>query len=41
MTVIAGFGQRTRALALRLERATGEHPDDASGGWVCTDIEAA
>jgi len=44
MSVIAGFGPRTRALALRLERATGEHPevpDDASGGWVCTDIEAA
>jgi Family of unknown function (DUF6459) len=44
MSVIAGFGPRARALALRLERATGEHPDthgDASGGWVCTDIEAA
>jgi len=44
MSVIAGFGPRTRALALRLERATGERPDapdGASGGWVCTDIEAA
>jgi Family of unknown function (DUF6459) len=44
MSVIAGFGLRTRALALRLERATSEHPDaceGASGGWVCTDIEAA
>ena len=44
MSVIAGFGPRTRALALRLERASGEHPeacDNASGGWVCTDIEAA
>jgi hypothetical protein len=44
MSVIAGFGPRARALALRLERATGERPDapdDASGGWVCTDIEAA
>jgi hypothetical protein len=44
MSVIAGFGPRTRALALRLERAAGEHPDvpgDASGGWICTDIEAA
>ena len=44
MSVIAGFGPRTRALAVRLERATGGHPDapgDASGGWVCTDIEAA
>ena len=44
MSVIAGFGPRIRALAVRLERATGGHPDapeDASGGWVCTDIEAA
>jgi hypothetical protein len=44
MSVIAGFGPRTRALALRLERTTGEVPDaryGASGGWVCTDIEAA
>jgi len=41
MSVIAGFGPRTRALALRLERTTGEQPGDASGGWVCTDIEAA
>jgi hypothetical protein len=44
MSVIAGFGPRTRALALRLERATGQRhgtADDVSGGWVCTDIEAA
>jgi hypothetical protein len=44
MSVIAGFGPRTRALALRLERIPGDHPDaprDPSGGWVCTDIEAA
>ncbi|MCW2936990.1 MAG: hypothetical protein JWM19_7952 [Actinomycetia bacterium] len=44
MSVIAGFGPRTRALALRLERATGGASDaryGASGGWVCTDIEAA
>jgi hypothetical protein len=44
MSVIAGFGPRTRALAVRLERATDGHPDaseDASSGWVCTDIEAA
>jgi hypothetical protein len=44
MSVVAGFGPRTRALALRLERAEGERPGlhaDASGGWVCTDIEAA
>jgi hypothetical protein len=44
MSVIAGFGPRTRALALRLERTAGEVADaryGASGGWVCTDIEAA
>jgi hypothetical protein len=44
MSVIAGFGPRTRALALRLERTAGEVADarhGASDGWVCTDIEAA
>jgi len=44
MSVIAGFGVRTRALALRLERGTGQHSgavNDVSDGWVCTDIEAA
>ena len=44
MSVIAGFGPRTRALAVRLERGTGEHAEagrSASGGWVCTEIEAA
>jgi hypothetical protein len=38
MSVIAGFGPRLRALALRLERVPGaEH----GAGWICTDIEAA
>lgn len=53
MSVIAGFGARVRALALRLERPQGEvsartrrppWPDAvlaASSGWICTDIEAA
>jgi hypothetical protein len=44
MSVIAGFGKRTRALALRLERAKGGPPDAHVGAgdrWVCTDIEAA
>jgi hypothetical protein len=56
MSVIAGFGPRTRAFALRLERLPEEDrrrlasarrlpwPDavmTASGGWICTDIEAA
>jgi len=38
MSVIARFGERVRALALRLERIAG---DDCSGEWICTDIEAA
>jgi hypothetical protein len=38
MSVIAGFGERTRALALRLERTARE---DSPCGWLCTDIEAA
>lgn len=38
MSVIAGFGDRVRALALRLERIARE---DCPGEWVCTDIEAA
>jgi hypothetical protein len=37
MSVIAGFGPRMRALALRLER----HPGTTNGtGWICTEIEA-
>jgi hypothetical protein len=37
MSVIAGFGPRMRALALRLER----RPGTANGaGWICTEIEA-
>jgi hypothetical protein len=38
MSVIARFGERVRALALRLERVPGE---DCPGEWICTDIEAA
>jgi len=38
MSVIAVFGPRTRALALRLERPPGAQHGT---GWVCTDIEAA
>jgi hypothetical protein len=45
MTVIVGVGPRTRAMAVRLERAglrqagpDGEHED---GRWLCTAIEAA
>jgi hypothetical protein len=56
MSVIAGFGPRTRAVALRLERlpdagrpgpVSARKPTwpagvtAASGGWICTDIEAA
>jgi hypothetical protein len=38
MSVIARFGDRVRALALRLERTARE---DSPGEWICTDIEAA
>jgi len=38
MSVIAWFGERVRALAVRLERTAG---DDRPGQWICTDIEAA
>jgi hypothetical protein len=38
MSVIAGFGPRMRALALRLERLPGPAQD---AGWICTEIEAA
>jgi Family of unknown function (DUF6459) len=38
MSVIARFGERVRALALRLEQTTSE---DSPGKWICTDIEAA
>jgi hypothetical protein len=37
MSVIAGFGPRIRALALRLERDPGT-PNGT--GWICTEIEA-
>jgi hypothetical protein len=38
MSVIARFGDRVRALALRLERVARE---DSPAEWICTDIEAA
>jgi hypothetical protein len=38
MSVIARFGERVRALALRLERISRE---DSPDKWICTDIEAA
>jgi len=53
MSVIASFGPRTRALALRLERHALEDgearavpgvpavPKDTANGWICTDLEAA
>jgi hypothetical protein len=44
MTVIVGFGERVRALAVRLERnRPGQHPgpDTPEPRWVCTAIEAA
>jgi Family of unknown function (DUF6459) len=45
MTVVARFGTRTRALAIRLER-DGPHPrgpggETRPGRWLCTAIEAA
>lgn len=44
MTVIVGFGERVRALAVRLERnRPGQHPGPGTPepSWVCTAIEAA
>jgi hypothetical protein len=45
MTVVVGFGDRVRALAVRLERDRQRHDDQgqAAAGrrWVCTAIEAA
>jgi hypothetical protein len=42
MTVVIGVGPRTRAIAVRLERA---RPSPARPGqgrpWICTVIEAA
>jgi hypothetical protein len=39
MTMIVVLGQRTRALAVRLERGT--RPGTGAARWLCTDIEAA
>lgn len=49
MSVIAGFGPRTRALALRLEclpsprrsAQPGSAHSSSSARWICTEIEAA
>jgi len=45
MTVVVGFGDRVRALAVRLERDGQPRPgpghDVAGPRWVCTAIEAA
>lgn len=45
MTVVVGFGERVRALAVRLERDRQRHGSPDPGGtgqrWVCTAIEAA
>jgi hypothetical protein len=41
MTVVVGFGERVRALAVRLERDHQIRPDTAGPRWVCTAIEAA
>ncbi len=41
MTVVIGFGNSVRALAVRLERAP-DRSDDARGQrWLCTAVEAA
>jgi len=39
MTLVVLIGQRARALAVRLERATARR-DKLAARWVCTDIEA-
>jgi hypothetical protein len=45
MTVVVGFGDRVRALAVRLERDRQRHDgpgqDRTGPRWVCTAIEAA
>ena len=40
MTMVVVTGTRTRALAIRLERAT-QSPRKTTPQWLCTDIEAA
>ncbi len=40
MTMVVVTGERTRALAIRLERAT-QSPRKTAPQWLCTDIEAA
>lgn len=41
MTVVVGFGDRVRALAVRLERERQRDHDPIGTRWVCTAIEAA
>jgi hypothetical protein len=44
MTVVVAFGQRVRALAVRLERTGGGQSAGGSAGpagWLCTTVEAA
>jgi Family of unknown function (DUF6459) len=45
MTVVVGFGDRVRALAVRLERERQRHDgpgqDRTGSRWVCTAVEAA
>lgn len=41
MTVVVGFGDRVRALAVRLERERQRDRDPIGTRWVCTAIEAA
>jgi hypothetical protein len=44
MTVVVDFGNRVRALAVRLERAGGGQPAVGSPApvrWLCTTVEAA
>lgn len=41
MTVVVGFGDRVRALAVRLERERQRDRDQIGTRWVCTAIEAA
>ena len=42
MTVVIGVGPRTRAIAVRLERAPAQPRAPRPGpAWICTVIEAA
>jgi hypothetical protein len=41
MTMVVGFGDRVRAVAVRLERDTQRDRQEAWPRWVCTAVEAA